>query len=351
MSNPSVDSPMLLNRSPSAPPDVQRIHETLARHADNPSAFLALNTDTRHYSVPGVDGLIAYCPAGRRHLVQFGGVFADGSDQDRLLESFRAMATEQRRRVVAIQLLRADAERYAAHGFTVNQFGASYARSLEGLTFKGSAHMRLRNKVSRAKRAGVVVAEIGADQEMSDELEARLGAVDATWLHSKGRHVKELTFMVGERGGRAAALRRLFVALDGERKVLGYITFSPVYGERAGWLHDLSRRLPDAPPGTMETIIVAAVDRFRQEQVGYLHFGLTPFTGLADEHELPGASGVASRIVRLLAAHGKSIYPAADQLAYKQKWSPDLVQPEYVAFDGRVSARAVWSLLRLTNAA
>jgi lysylphosphatidylglycerol synthetase-like protein (DUF2156 family) len=93
------------------------------------------------------------------------------------------------------------------------------------------------------------------------------------------------------------------------------------------------------------------VDRFRTEHARYLHFGLTPFTGLADEHELAGRSGVASRIVRMLAAHGKSVYPAADQLAYKQKWSPDLVQPEYVAFAGRVSAGAVWSLLRLTNAA
>jgi hypothetical protein len=45
------------------------------------------------------------------------------------------------------------------------------------------------------------------------------------------------------------------------------------------------------------------------------------------------------------------VYPAADQLAYKMKWCPDVVLPEYIAFSGRVSIRAIWSLLRLTNAA
>ena len=55
--------------------------------------------------------------------------------------------------------------------------------------------------------------------------------------------------MVGERGGAAGAMRRMFIATDADGHVLGYITFSPVYGRRSGWLHDLSRRRPDAPPG------------------------------------------------------------------------------------------------------
>jgi lysylphosphatidylglycerol synthetase-like protein (DUF2156 family) len=322
----------------------------LRRHADNPSAFLALNTDTCHFRVPGVDGLIAYRPAGRRHLVQLGGVFAADGDQDRLLEQFLAAASSEGRRVVSVQLLRGDAERYATHGFTVNQLGASYARSLGDFGLKGSAYMRLRNKISRARRAGVQVVEVGVDMPPSSQLDARLAEIDAQWLHAKGWHVKELAFMVGERGGRAAHLRRLFVARHVDDGVLGYITFSPVYGAHAGWLHDLSRRVPDAPPGTMELVIHTAVDRFRAEHAGHLHFGLTPFSGLSDDHELPRRSRMAARIVRFLAAHGRHVYPAADQVAYKEKWGPDLVQPEYVAFSRRVSAGAVWSLLRLTNA-
>ncbi|MDP9072714.1 MAG: DUF2156 domain-containing protein [Actinomycetota bacterium] len=335
---------------PRPPEPAANAAATLERHAENPSAVLALNAGTEHFTVPGIDGMIAYRPAGRRTLVQFGGIFAGADDQDRLLDGFVAMAAQEGRRVVAVQLLQADAERYAAKGFTLNQFGASYARSLDGFNLKGKAHVQLRNKISRARRAGIVVSEVGADRPANAELDTALDGLDREWLRSKGRHVKELRFMVGERGGPAAGLRRLFVAADADDNLAGYVSFSPVYGRHGGWLHDLSRRRPDAPPGTMELGVVTAVDRFVSEEAAFLHFGLTPFTGLSDEHELAGGSRAAARLVRLLADHGRHVYPAADQLAYKQKWAPDLVQPEYVAFAGGVSLRSVWALLRLTNA-
>ena len=150
---------------------------------------------------------------------------------------------------------------------------------------------------------------------------------------------------------RRAALRRLFVAQDAQGEPLAYVSFSPTWGPQSGWLHDLSRRRPDAPPGALEHVVVTAVERFRSEGAGFLHFGFTPFTSLDERHEQPGASALVRRVVGLLATHGRHVYPAADQLAYKAKWGLDVVQPQYVAFDGRPSVRAVWDLLRLTGAA
>ena len=53
---------------------------------------------------------------------------------------------------------------------------------------------------------------------------------------------------------------RLFAALDEAGTVLAYVSFSPVYGMQSGWLHDLSRRRPDAPPGVLELIVVKAIE-------------------------------------------------------------------------------------------
>jgi lysylphosphatidylglycerol synthetase-like protein (DUF2156 family) len=332
----------------SAPSETDSVAGILARRAENPSAFLALNDETLRFTVPGIDGVIAYRLAGRRTVVQLGGVFADPADQAALLASFVERARAQRRRVVAVQLMRPDAVLYAEHGFTVNQLGADYARALPDFHLRGKKHMQLRNKVSRARRAGVSVAE---EHLGSAALEAELAEVDQGWLRSKGRHAKELSFMVGERGGAAQQLRRLFVARGEDGRVTSYVSFSPAYGTRSGWLHDLSRRRPDAPPGVLELIVVTAVERFQAEGAQFLHFGFTPFTSLSPEHEVPGASAATGRILRLLAAHGSAVYPAADQLAYKQKWGLDLVEPEYVAFQHRLTAGSVWDLLRLTNAA
>ncbi len=329
----------------SCPPDTAAAAGVLERHADNPSAFLALNRETRHFTVPGVDGLIAYRVAGRRTLVQLGGPFAGPDDRGPLLDAFLDSTRAQGRRALAVQLLPDDVDAYARRGFAVNQLGADYARSLDGFALAGKKHVPLRNKLSRARRAGVVVEEV-----RGDGADASLDALDAAWLRAKGRHVKELAFLVGERGGPAGALRRLFVARGADGEVLGYVSFAPAHGRHPGWLHDLSRRRPDGPPGVLELVVVTAVERFREEGAAYLHFGFTPFTGLHPAHRVPGASPLADRAVRLLAERGAAVYPAADQLAYKLKWAPDLVQPEYVAFPGRVRPSDVWALLRCTGA-
>lgn len=326
-------------------PELDTVAGILARHAANPSAFLVLNEGMRYFTAAGVDGVLAYQLAGRRTIVQLGGVFADPADQDRLLAAFLDFAHVQRRKVVAVQLMRHDAGLYATHRFTVNQFGADYARELSGFHLRGKKHMQLRNKVSRARRAGVSVVEADIGR-----LGPQLDEIDQAWLHSKGRHVKELKLMVGQRGGPAQPRRRLLVALDKAGTALAYVSFSPVYGTQSGWLHDLSRRRPDAPPGVLELIVVTAVEMFQAERASYLHFGFTPFTSLSPAHEVAGASRITSRILQLLAKHGSAIYPAADQLAYKEKWGLDLVQPEYIAFQGGISLRRVWSLLRVTNA-
>jgi lysylphosphatidylglycerol synthetase-like protein (DUF2156 family) len=335
-----------LRAATSPSPELDTVAGILTRHAENPSAFLALNSEMCHFTVAGVDGVIAYQLAGRRTIVQLGGVFADPAAQAALLAAFLDFARLQRRKVVAVQLMRGDADLYAAHGFTVNQFGADYAREASGFSLTGKKHMRLRNKVSRARRAGVSVVEAGIDR-----VGPRLDEVDRVWLRSKGRHVKELKLMVGERGGPAQPLRRLFVAMNEAGTTLAYVSFSPVYGTQSGWLHDLSRRRPDAPPGVLELIVVTAVKVFQAEGMSYLHFGFTPFTNLSPEHEVAGASRVTARILQLLAKHGSAVYPAADQLAYKEKWGLDLVQPEYIAFQGGISLRSLANLLRVTNAA
>jgi lysylphosphatidylglycerol synthetase-like protein (DUF2156 family) len=318
-------------------------HDAIAAYGDNPSSFLALNSGNSYFTAPGLPGVIVYRTCGR-YLVQFGGPFTARDSMAALLDRFVEFATEQDRRVVSIQLQRADAEVYRQHGFTVNQVGASYAVDLARFTMRGTRFMRLRNKIARALRGGLTVIEAG-----NDEWSAAVDEVDAAWLRSKGEHAKPLEFLVGQRGGAAQEHRRLFIGLRGGRPV-GYISYSPVYGSRPGWLHDLSRRLPDELPGILEAINLTAIESFRDAGSSWLHFGFTPFTGLDDALEVPGHSRGFNWFMHWLWTYGEAVYPAQTQLAYKDKWAPQLVLPEYVAFLGRAQLGGFIHVFRASNA-
>lgn len=294
--------------------------------SENPSSFLTLNSGNSVFTVPDADGVVVYRRTGR-HAVQLGGPFAAEQDYGTLLEAFRKHVRDEGLSLVGVQLQRADAERYAALGFTVNQVGASWAVSLPEFTLRGTKFMQLRNKISRAHRNGLQIQEVDAAG-----VQDAITAIDRAWLGSKGG-AQQLEFLVGQIGGPAQAHRRLFTGtIDGAP--VAYISYSPVYGSRAGWMHDLSRRVPEGSPGLMEAINAHAIEVFRAEGVEWLHFGFTPFTGLDAGHELDGHSPAFQWLMHALWAEGAALYPAQTQLSYKQKWAPDVLIPEYVAFDG-----------------
>src|SRR5205809_7247412 len=75
------------------------------------------------------------------------------------------------------------------------------------------------------------------------------------------------------------------MTVDALYRTAGFITYVPVWGRTPGYLHDLTRRLPMAPAGTMELCNAHAIDRLTADGVEYLHFGFAPF--ITDEAELP----------------------------------------------------------------
>jgi len=311
--------------------------------ANNPSAFLAVSEGNSYFTLPDHEGTIVYRTSGR-FLVQLGGPFAPPESYSALLRAFRDFAAGQDRTIVAVQLQRHDARRYAGEGFVVNQIGASWAVELSRFTLAGTKFMQLRNKISRAFRAGLRVHEAGLDAWHD-----RMRALDAVWLPSKGDGARQLEFLVGQYGGPAQEHRRLFVGTIDDQLV-GYISYTPVTGAQPGWMHDLSRRIPSKVPGIMEAINRTAIDRFTAEGVPWLHFGFTPFTGLDESLLPPGHSPGFHRLMALLWEHGEAVYPARSQLAYKEKWDPHLMLPEYVAFQGRASVAGLAHIFRASNA-
>jgi lysylphosphatidylglycerol synthetase-like protein (DUF2156 family) len=322
----------------------------LRRYGTNPSSFLALNSGNAYFTEPGIDGFIAY-RATRRWWLQFGGPVAAPGLRPDLLRAFFARAAGEGRRILAVQLLREDAELQMELGYHINQFGTSYSMPLADFTLRGQAFVKTRNMISRAVRDGLHVGELGQDINDGElpAIERQLTEIDTSWLRAKGRFTREIRFFVGERSGPYQHLRRMFLAWRGE-ELVSYVTYSPVMGERPGWLYDLTRRRPDGARGAIEMTFAFAAERMRDEDPrGWLHLGLTPFVGLDYAHELGSYHKGAAKVIRLLAEHGEHLYPAATQLAFKRKWRPEQEIPEYLAFSGRLRMSAIWRLMKVAN--
>jgi len=326
----------------------ERLRAELAQWSQHPSAYLALNQGTEAFRVPGEPGFVAYRERGGWWF-QLGSVFAPPECQGELLQAFRRAARTRRKRVCALQLRPDDVALYRSAGFRLNQLGTSYALELSGFTTRGSQFVRLRNKVNRARKAGVEVVELGVDAPRTPDAWRELETVTKKWLIAKGKNARLLEFMIGEPGQPTETDRRVFVARQGGEPV-GFVSYVPSYGATPGYLHDLSRRVASAPPGVMELLNVTAIQRVRDEGAPVLHFGLTPLAGLSPETDgLPGRSRLVSWSMRFLARHGDAIYPARSQARYKEKWGPGIVTPEYFAFEGRYRLSCLWRLLQLTR--
>lgn len=310
---------------------------------DHPSGFLALSSRNQRFVLADCPGFIAYRAQGR-HFVVFGGVHAYGEHADALLDAFMDYSETRRRRILIVQARQSQLPLLLARGFCVNQLGSTYSLRLAGHSLAGTRKMKLRNKLHRARRAGLQVAEIGVELPRTAAVFESLRRTSDAWLAAKRK--KALDFMVGEVGTPDELQRRIFVVRNAAGQTLGFTSYVPAWCERPGMLQDLTRRVPTAPPGCMELCNAFAMRRMQEEGVEYLHFGFTPF--IVDEREPGCADPIFALVIRTLHRYGAGIYPAQSQAAYKMKWGIDFIDREYIAARP-LSWRGVWDLLTLTR--
>ncbi|XXF78792.1 DUF2156 domain-containing protein [Myxococcaceae bacterium GXIMD 01537] len=292
----------------------ERVLALLKRHGWNATSFQVLDEGFQYWFDPSAEACVAYVDTGRAWVVA-GAPVAPDARLEEVTSRFAAEARGAGRRVCFFATEPRFAAAVPVETLTVGEQPVWEPSRWEETV---RASRNLREQLRRARAKGVTVRAVGP-AELADAGHPTRHAVDrlmARWLES--RSMAPMGFLVQLSPYAFVEERRAFVAeLRGE--VVGFLSAVPVYAREGWFLQDLLRD-PQAPNGTPELLVDAALRAAHAEGRGYVTLGLAPLAG-----EVPPWLRVARE-------WGTPLYDFEGLRAFKAKFRPHAWHPVHLSW-------------------
>ena len=187
---------------------------------------------------------------------------------------------------IFVQSSRLFAEVLDKKKFQVNQFGIETDLPTANFELAGKARAKLRQWRNKCQREGVIIVEQPIS-ECSNHDEVK--ALSQRWLDRKGG--EELSILVRPLRYENEKDVRYFwayIPTQNGQKLIGLAVFDPIYTDQkvSGYYHNIVRIDDSAPHGTSVSIVLHALDVFKQEDVEKISLGMSPMylqRGLSSE--------------------------------------------------------------------
>jgi phosphatidylglycerol lysyltransferase len=198
----------------------------------------------------------------------------------------------------------------------------------------------LRNSYNRAAREGLRL-EIVASEAVPSWL-GRLRAISEAWLKQHGE--TEKTFSLGSFDAAYLGRFDLAVVLDPEDRP---IAFANIWrsGDGDELSVDLMRQRPDAPPGTMDFLLVELLRHARETCLPRFNLGMAPLSGVQGGKLSPAWA----RLANLAFSVEGWRYNFAGLRHYKDKFAPEWESRFIATPPGLAGWRSLLDLVRLIN--
>lgn len=311
---------------------MQAVLEAVRKYGYNATAFQVLEPGFEYWFAPDDAGTVAYVDTGSA-WVAAGAPLAPAAKLAEVAEQFAEAAARSGRRAsfVAVEerFLRA-AARLDLQVLQIGEQPVWDPRAWPAIT-KASRSLREQLRRARAKGVTIELLEPQALADAASPVRAQVEQLLRAWLSS--RNLAPLGFLVQLHVFSYLAERRCFIARQHDR-VIGFLGMIPVYA-RGGWFIEDFLREPNAPNGTSELMIDAAMQAAAREGAEFVTLGLSPLAGTV----VPA--------LRWVSRLGATLYDFAGLHAFKAKLKPERWDPIYLAFDARTSAwRALYDMLK-----
>ena len=330
--------------------DWVRARALVMRFGWNAVSYQILNPGIAWWFDPAGDAVVGYVTHARTRVVAGAPVCA-GARVAAVVAAFADDARAHRERVVYFGAGERLERLYGGHPrWALIPLGAQpwWDPATWDATLRG--HRSLREQLRRARAKGVRVEEWPAARAHQHPA---LRRVLATWL--AGRGLPPLHFLIEPQTLGRLGDRRVFVARRGAANdasdasdandggdVIAFLVATPIPG-RAAWLLEQWPRLPQAPNGTIESLVDAAMRALAADGTRAVTMGLSPLS----PHGPPLVTsprwlGMALRWVR---AHGRRFYDFDGLDRFKAKFRPDSWEPIHAMDDSpRFSLRALHAI-------
>ncbi len=295
------------------------VRELILRYGWNSTCYQLLNPGFEYWTGKNGTSAAGYVEYARTRIVA-GSPVCSFNDLPDAVDEFESVCKNEGLRVCYFAS-EARLESVIANrpGYSIIQLGAQPVwnpkRLAEILLQKSS----LRGQLNRATHKGVMVEEWSAQKASSYPALHRL---IEHWLKTRG--LPSLHFLVEPETLTRLEDRRIFVAIQ-NGEAIGFLNASPI-PERHGWLVEQFVRDPNAPNGTVETMLHHAAHTFAVEHYDYLTLGLSPLT-LQGKVELPKTPSSIRFLLHIARAHGKRFYNFEGLEFFKTKFEPELWEP------------------------
>ncbi len=311
-------------------------------HGYNPHSLVSITPGAATWSMPEVDGAIIYGEFGRVWLAA-GDPLAHKDDLKLLLIGFMAAATKAKRIVAFVPATDRFAREAVKLGLTAIKIGAAPYFDLQTWQPRGNSAKHMRAGINKALRAGVQVELVEC---FDSAFRKEIADLCLQWLKSR-RAAASFGWLLSLDPFASAERKKLFVARDSDKLLVGLVAASPIPA-RDGWYLEDVLRSPAAPAGTADLLVTEALCHLKESGASMATLGTAPLANDGDDDISTHDHPVIERALRSASRPLKTFYNFEGLRRFKGKFVPSWWESEYalVQHGVLVPSRVAHALLR-----
>jgi pimeloyl-ACP methyl ester carboxylesterase len=290
----------------------------------NAHSLVSISPGARLWSCPQLDGAITYNEFGKVWLVP-GDPLAQPDDVAELTRRFVGAAQAERRFAAFMPATARFARQAAPVGLHAVKIGAAPYFDLTTWGPRGDRAKKARAGVNQARRAGVRVVAVSS---VDEPLRRETALLCRSWLKARRCAVK-LGWLFELDPFHHAERKKFFTARDATGKLVGFLAASPIPA-RDGWYLEDVLRLPSAPSGTADLLVVEALNLLKLDGARLATLGTSPLAREGDHDPLLCNHESIENILRIITSCFSRLYNFEGLHRFKTKFAPSWWESEYV---------------------